>query len=115
MPTYRIIVNNISTKNTRTKASKARVVKSRSKGSASKKIKSRSEVKQINDAGISVKAAKAIKSKEKAGRQLNPMGIVALINQRLPNIVRKNMKPLFQWRMMINRLNNYRVKICFYS
>ena len=88
-----VMVYNIATKNTRTKASKARVVKSRSKGSASKKIKSRSEVKQINDAGISVKAAKAIKSTEKAGRQLNPMGIVALINQRLPNIVRKNMNP----------------------
>ena len=51
------------------------------------------QIKQINDAGISVKAAKAIKTKEKAGRQLNPMGIVALINQRLPNIVRKNMNP----------------------
>tara|TARA_E500000331_G_scaffold244474_1_gene234939 strand:+ start:45 stop:1364 length:1320 start_codon:yes stop_codon:yes gene_type:complete len=88
-----VMVYNIATKNTRTKASKAQVVKSRSKGSSSKKIKSRSEVRQINDAGISVKAAKAIKSKEKAGRQLNPMGIVALINQRLPNIVRKNMNP----------------------
>jgi len=77
---------------------KKKTVKSKTKSKAKQKIKTQRKVKLIKDGGgfnTGVLKALSVKNKGKAKTSSNNtlFGLMALLNQKLPNTVRKNMGP----------------------